>query len=155
MISCDQAHRPGIKSHMKQHDLEIYARKWLEELRKALPWREAIPHEELILSRFVRSLFFKDATVRIVEAGHNNTEWHDFNWVSQARRDRSDGKLRYLCTRKEAWTLLDDACSLAYNLHEIGVLIGIPKNPYKDDDSSLPPWTAVSETPLRDPATLT
>lgn len=131
-------------------DLRSYAKTLHAELLKSLPWRKPVPHEEVLLERFVRSLFFKEATVRTVESGSHGNEWHEFAWVHQARRDRSDGKVRYLCSRKQAWTLLDDMCSLAYNLWEIGSLAGIQDNlnPYQDDESSIPPWKSVSETPL-------
>jgi hypothetical protein len=144
---------------MDKPNLKLYAQTWHAELLKNLPWRKPVPREEVILERFVHSLFFKPATVRVIE-GHNEhgrraDGWNEFAWVHQARRDRSGGKVGYFATRNQVWTLLDDACGLAYNLWEIGSLIGIPNalNPYKDDDSSLTCWTPVSTTLLVPPVT--
>src|SRR5271155_3558965 len=117
--------------------------------------------ELLLIGRFVGSLFFKPATVQIVEGTNKHRriagDWNEFACVHQARRDRSGGrkggkgqpKVGYLCTRKEAWSLLDVVCSLGYKLRETKSLAGIPddQNPYQDDDSSLPRWTRTSDTP--------
>lgn len=133
-------------------DLTPYADKLHAELlRKS--WRKPVPHERTLIERFVGSLFFQPSVIRKIESGHHGSEWNTHGWVHQARRDRSGGKLRYLCTRKQAWTLLDDMCNLAYNLWEVGSLAGIPDNlnPYQNNESSIPPWKSVSDTPLVPP----
>lgn len=141
----------------------IYVQRLAAELNAANPSRVPLECEDVLLERFIRALFFKSSTIRNITHGKANM-WHDYAWVHQARRDRRnqkaikealargetrlDGKpigspsepCLYLCSRAEAWDLLREVTNLAYNLFELGELIGIGNNPYPDDESSMPPW---------------
>jgi len=64
-----------------------YAATLHAELLKAIPWRTPVPHEELILQRFIGSLFFKSATVRIVETTNEHGRIHAHSVTSTARSE--------------------------------------------------------------------
>jgi len=133
------------------------------ELKTNNPHRVPLECEKVLLERFIRALFFKPSTIRTIINGSGSL-WHSHAWVHQARRYRTNQKAIkealargethfngkpigspsepcvYLCSRAEAWDLLREVTNLAENLFSLGELLGLPKNPYPDDESSIPPW---------------
>lgn len=142
-----------------------HARRIAMELKASNPKRKALGDEEVLIGRFLNSLFFSPAVVRKITSASGTVEWNDWDFVHHARRDRRNlaaikraiakGKTHlggfkiggvksepYLMrwTRKEAWDLMREIEGLAYNLYEIGELAGIKPNPYPDTEDSIAPW---------------
>jgi hypothetical protein len=132
----------------KAADFAGYARTLEKELMAANPQRKPLPDEEILLARLIQGLYSNPAVRRFVELGKRD-EFNSYGFVHRARRDRRNGKYVYRWTRRQAWDLMREVGNLAYNLWEVGDLMGMPPgmNPSKDDESSVPSWPA-GDTPI-------